>query len=153
MPNQATWDLLTQCRKENKELKQKVQEASDTIGAYNENAKDANLDYALSLLQEVLDSMKPEPKPKCVMVYYNVIHLERETQIDYELNQRGNGIRTLTYPVGGFHSASAHLLDELARRFGYDTTEHRAGEWKDPPDWDGVPMEYRLILNPSTEDE
>lgn len=129
----------------------KVRDAHDTIKAYNENAKDANLDYALSLLDEVIDELNP-PKPETVVVYYRVYRANDFVIIHYELHERGSGILELYYELPDLNSPLARLLGKLQESFGFPM-DYRVSDWEDPPDSDGEPMQYKLILNPSEDND
>ena len=44
--------------------------------------------------------------------------------------------------------------NRVLEKLGYPAdTPYYEQDWEDPPDWDGEPMDYTLIINPTAEDE
>ena len=58
---------------------------------------------------------------------------------DYELHQRGSGISTIQMKAEDAERQPAQQW--VLEKLGY------------PADWDGEPMDYTLIINPTAEDE
>jgi hypothetical protein len=71
---------------------------------------------------------------------------------DYELHQRGSGISTIQMKAEDAERQPAQQW--VLEKLGYPAdTPYYEQDWEDPPDWDGEPMDYKLIINPTVEDE